>query len=90
MALLTHHDYGAAYLIPAFLAWLQEKQETECPGGNVLGALEWGSWFLIFTPLQIPDMDNKSLNLALQGEALFVLMATTVLCGLNDLPLRRR
>lgn len=83
MVLLTHHDYGAAYLIPAFLAWLQEEQESERFGGNVIVVLEWGSWFLIFTPLQIPDMDNKSLNLALQGEALFVLMATAVFRGLH-------
>lgn len=77
MAFLTHHDYGGAYLIPAFVAWLDERDAT-CSGVCLL--LEAAGWIFVFTPLQIPDplYESWSMNVMLQGEFLIVLIA----CGL--------
>ena len=41
MAFLTHHDYGGAYLIPAFVVWLRDFDCKGC-GGGCLGAAENG------------------------------------------------
>ena len=53
MVFLCHHDYGLAYLLPAFACWLAEPR----PGGmakwaaNGLLAVESLSWFLVFESL---------------------------------------
>lgn len=73
MAFLTHHDYGGAYLIPAFVAWLDERDDT-CSGVCLL--LEAAGWFFVLTPLQIPDpcFESWSMNAMLQSEFLVVLI----------------
>ena len=72
MAFLTHHDYGGAYLIPAFVAWLCDKR-SECSG--VKSLLESVAWFMILAPLQIPNpFFDGSLNAMLQNESLFMLL----------------
>ena len=74
MAFLTHHDYGGAYLIPAFVAWLRDVdgiRKGVCP------LLEALAWFVILTPLQIPNpFYVGTLNSMLQNELLFVLLAS--------------
>ena len=72
MAFLTHHDYGGAYLLPAFVAWLCDEKEG-CSGVKAL--LEAVAWFLVLTPLQIPNpCFCGSLNGMLQNEALLLLL----------------
>lgn len=77
MAFVTHHDYGGAYLIPAFFAWLEDC-DVPCSGVRLL--LEAAGWFFVLTPLQFPNPchESWSMNVMLQGEFLFVLVA----CGL--------
>ena len=85
MAFVTHHDYGGAYLMPAFVAWL-----CDCEGGNAVSRgvgllLECAAWFFILTPLQIPNPCNAgSLNGMLQNEFLFVLLAVTLVSHWNS------
>ena len=76
MAFLTHHDYGGAYLIPAFVAWLCDG---DAPASGVQLLLEAVAWFVIFTPLQFPcPFLSGTLNVMLQNECLFVLLAASV------------
>lgn len=90
MAFLAHHDYGAAYMLPAFVAWLIEGPQPEIRGGRVIVATEWIAWFLILTPFQFPDLEGKSLNFALQGEAVFVLLVCAVIRIVYDKTLAMR
>ncbi len=77
MAFLTHHDYGGAYLLPAFVAWLCDEKEG-CSGVKAL--LEAVAWFLVLTPLQIPNpCFCGSLNGMLQNEALLLLLLLALL-----------
>ena len=81
MAFLTHHDYGGAYLLPAFVAWLHDVGESSSSRSGVRPLLEAVAWFFILTPLQIPNpLFAGSLNAMLQNESLFVLLATSSLC----------
>ena len=75
MAFLTHHDYGGAYLFPAFVAWLCGVGDSSGRCGGVLLLLEAVAWFVILTPLQIPNPCYAgSLNVMLQNEFLLVLL----------------
>lgn len=75
MALMTHHDYGAAYMLPSFLIWAYEKKEELGTFGRVGHLLEGGAWFILLTPLQIPNLLGAgSLNGAFQNEAHLVLL----------------
>ena len=90
MAFLTHHDYGGAYLIPAFVAWLREAGN---PRGGVTPLLEAAAWFFVMTPLQIPNpFFSGSLNAMLQNECLFALVACAALrlCRGTGQPCRLR
>ena len=79
MAFLTHHDYGGAYLIPALFAWMGDVSSE--PRNRVILMLESVAWFLIMTPLQIPCGDGGSMNAALQGESLFLLLCLALFAG---------
>ncbi len=76
MAFLVHHDYGGAYLIPAFFAWLTcENSERS----RLVVILESVAWFLMLTPFQIPDFASPySINQALQNESLLLLLAVSL------------
>ncbi|MGN0877496.1 MAG: hypothetical protein ACI4TC_09520, partial [Kiritimatiellia bacterium] len=76
MAFLTHYEYGGAYLIPAFFVWIGGASSV--PRNRVVQVLESVAWFLIMTPLQIPRGDGGSLNSALMGESLFLLLCLTL------------
>ena len=79
MAFLTHHDYGGAYLIPAFVAWLCGVGDSCGRCSGVLLLLEAVGWFFILTPLQIPNPCRAgSLNGVLQNEFLFVLLLVSI------------
>ena len=72
MAFLTYHDYGGAYLIPAFTVWLRQGDVGRT---DVTLFLESVAWFAILTPLQIPNpFFAGTLNIMLQNEFLFVLI----------------
>ncbi len=76
MAFLTHHDYGGAYLIPAFVVWLSDC-DAHASGVQLL--LEAVSWFVLFTPLQFPrPFLSGTLNVMLQNECLFVLLGLSM------------
>ena len=76
MAFLTHHDYGGAYLIPAFVAWMRDG---DAPASGVLLLLEAVAWFVLVTPLQFPcPFMSGTLNVMLQNECLFVLLAASL------------
>ncbi len=76
MAFTTHHDYGGAYLIPAFVAWLCDIRPKQ---SNISLLLEIVAWFFILTPLQIPNpFFAGTLNEMLQNEFLFVLLVLSV------------
>ena len=78
MAFMTHHDYGGAYLIPAFVAWLSGGEVPRAQSGVCL-LLEAVAWFFVFTPLQIPNpVFAGSLNAMLQNESLFLLLAVSL------------
>lgn len=75
MAFLTHHDYGGAYLIPAFVVWMRDGDN---PASGVQLLLEAVAWFVLFTPLQFPcPFFSGTLNVMLQNECLFVLLAAS-------------
>ena len=79
MAFLTHHDYGGAYLMPAFVAWLCGVGDSCRRRSGVLVLLEAVGWFFILTPLQIPNPCHAgSLNVMLQNEFLFVLLFVSI------------
>ena len=79
MAFLTHHDYGGAYLLPAFVAWLCDEREGR---SGVAALLEAAAWFLILTPMQIPNpCFSGSLNGMLQNEALLLLAVSGARTG---------
>ena len=79
MALLTYHDYGGTYLIPAFVAWLCEVDGSHGRCSGVVLLLESVAWFFILTPLQIPNpCFPGSLNVMLQNELLFVLLVVSL------------
>ena len=60
---------------PAFVAWLVEAPVARRNPG-VLLLLEAVAWFVVFTPLQIPNPFHAgSMNSLLQNEFLFVLLA---------------
>lgn len=78
MALATHHDYGGAYLAPAFVAWIVDVPVARRNAGVVL-LLEAVAWFVVFTPLQLPNPFHAgSMNAMLQNEFLFVLLVCAV------------
>ena len=84
MALLTYHDYGGAYLIPAFMAWLCEVKGSHGRCSGVALLLELVAWFFILTPLQIPNpCFSGSLNVMLQNESLFVLLVVSLFQSAN-------
>ena len=85
MAFLTYHDYGGAYLIPAFVAWLCEADDAERTArSDVLTLLEMVAWFVVLTPLQLPKpFFSGSLNAMLQNEFLFVLLAVAAVVGFS-------
>ena len=75
MAFLTHHDYGGAYLIPAFVAWMCDSPTANNGVKLLLQAI---AWFIILTPLQIPNpFFSGTLNAMLQNEFLFVLLGVS-------------
>ena len=79
MAFITHHDYGGAYLIPAFVAWLCGTGDSHGRCSGVLLLLETVGWFVVLTPLQIPNPCHAgSLNAMLQNEFLFVLLVVSL------------
>ena len=79
MVFMTHHDYGGTYLIPAFVAWLRDAGEAPCEQSGVCLLIEAVAWFLVFTPLQIPNpVFAGSLNAMLQNESLFLLLAVSL------------
>ena len=79
MAFLTHHDYGGAYLMPAFVAWLCGVGDSCRRRSGVLLLLEAVGWFFIMTPVQIPNPCHAgSLNVMLQNEFLFVLLFVSI------------
>ena len=79
MAFTTHHDYGGAYLIPAFVAWLCDKDTPCLRSSGVLLLLEAVSWCVIMMPLQIPNPYRPgSMNAMLQNEFLFVLLISAI------------
>ena len=83
MAFMTHHDYGGAYLIPAFVAWLLDVCSAK---SNICLLLEAVAWVLILTPLQIPNpFHSGTLNAMLQNEFLFVLLFISFLPSPNRL-----
>lgn len=75
LAFTTHHDYGGAYLLPAFIAWL-DASETVQGGVSGLGLLlEAVAWTVVVTPLQVPNPCRPgTMNALLQNEFLFVLL----------------
>jgi hypothetical protein len=75
LAFTTHHDYGGAYLLPAFIAWL-DTSETVQGGVSGLGLLlEAVAWTVVVTPLQVPNPCRPgTMNALLQNEFLFVLL----------------
>ena len=76
MVFLTHHDYGGAYLIPAFVIWMSEKVSGK---SGVILLLEAVSWFILLTPLQIPNpVLSGTLNYMLANEFLFLLLVIAV------------
>lgn len=78
MALITHHDYGGAYLAPAFVAWIVDVPVVRRNAGVVL-LLEAVAWFVVFTPLQLPNPFHAgSMNSMLQNECLFMLLGLAV------------
>ncbi len=78
MAFVTHHDYGGAYLAPAFVAWLVDVPSARRNAGVVL-LLEAVAWFVVFTPLQLPNpFHDGSMNSMLQNECLFMLLGLAV------------
>ncbi len=75
MAFVTHHDYGGAYLIPAFVAWLRDSEIQHSSRSAVWLLLEAVSWCVIMTPLQVPNPYRAgTMNAMLQNEFLFVLL----------------
>jgi len=86
MAFLTHHDYGGAYLMPAFVAWLCGTGDSHGRCSGVLLLLETVGWFVVLTPLQIPNPCHAgSLNAMLQNEFLFVLLVVSLVPDINGL-----
>ena len=81
MAFTTHHDYGGAYLIPAFVAWLCDSETLRLPSSGVWLLLEAVSWCVVMMPLQIPNPCRPgTMNVMLQNEFLFVLLISAVVC----------
>lgn len=75
MMFLTHHDYGAAYLIPAFVHWLLNDETTDTLSRRVIHDVTGFCWLVLFTPLQIPGVEKGwSVNEGLQNEALLLLI----------------
>lgn len=76
MAFLVYHDYGGAYLIPAFFAWITNKHSEH---SRLVIMMEAVAWFLMLTPFQIPDFSSPySINQALQNESLFLLLVVSL------------
>ena len=81
MAFTTHHDYGGAYLIPAFVAWLCDSETLRLPSSGVWLLLEAVSWCVVMMPLQIPNPCRPgTMNVMLQNEFLFVLLISAIVC----------
>lgn len=81
MAFTTHHDYGGAYLIPAFVAWLCDSDTLSLRSSGVWLLLEAVSWCVVMMPLQIPNPCRPgTMNAMLQNEFLFVLLISAVVC----------
>ena len=84
LAFSTHHDYGGAYLLPAFIAWLDASEtvqgapEAVQGGDSGLGLLlEAVAWTVVVTPLQVPNPCRPgTMNALLQNEFLFVLLTS--------------
>ena len=75
MAFLTYHNYGGAYLVPAFVAWMGKTSEEMSNTPRIIVLLEASAWFLILTPLQFPNpVCPGTLNRVLQNESLFLLL----------------
>ena len=73
MLFLTHHDYGLAYMLPAFFVWLDGLEE---PVRGLRALLAAVLWLVILSPLQIPAPDGiGTLNPALENEAVLILLA---------------
>jgi len=77
MTFAVHHDYGAAYLLPAFVAWLSDGYPEGYAESRIANVIEGIAWFMILTPLQIPCAGEGTMNFVLQGEALLLLAAST-------------
>lgn len=76
MAFLTYHDYGGAYLVPAFVAWLCDGRPAD---SGVVPLLEAVAWFFVLTPLQMPNpFHSGTINALMQNEFLFVLLVTSL------------
>lgn len=72
MAFLVFHEYGGAYLMPAFVAWLCTVNAKRVCVKTLLEAI---AWFLIATPLQLPEpFTTDTINQSLQNESLFLLL----------------
>lgn len=79
MAFVTHHDYGGAYLIPAFVAWIEDLDASAKCRSGIYVLLEAVAWCVVMTPLQIPNPCNSgTMNAMLQNEFLFVLLVSAV------------
>lgn len=79
MAFTTHHDYGGAYLIPAFVAWLCDCETSRLQTSRVWLLLEAVSWCVVMMPLQIPNpYRSGTINVMLQNEFLFVLLISAI------------
>lgn len=73
MLFLTHHDYGLAYMLPAFFVWLDGPDE---PTRGLRALLTAVLWIVILSPLQIPSPNGVgTLNPALANEAVLILLA---------------
>ena len=77
LAFTTHHDYGGAYLLPAFVAWLDASKTGQGAHSGLGLLLEAVAWTVVVTPLQVPNpCRSGTMNALLQNEFLFVLLTS--------------
>lgn len=82
MVFLCHHDYGLAYLLPAFACWLGEKRPDGPSGlaGNARLLLESVLWFLVFEPaLCVPSLRSLVFNEQIVSNGAVILLGLLAL-----------